>query len=73
MKRGVVFVFVGKATEQAAADSRKFGRIEAEILLFRHFGRNRVKCAHKLGAADFFATAADAAEQFCFVSDTDLT
>src|SRR5581483_73801 len=64
--------FVAQAALQPAAQARKFRRIQAEILLLRHFDRDRLERLEEGRAAQRPAARAVAAEHLRLVANTDL-
>ncbi|OQA04591.1 MAG: hypothetical protein BWY66_02961 [bacterium ADurb.Bin374] len=72
VERGVILVFMAETAEQTAADAGQLDRIQAQVLVLGHLGRDLGELGHELGAADFLAATAEAAEQFGLVANADL-
>jgi hypothetical protein len=68
----VLFMFVGKAAEQASTNPADLRRVQREVLILRHFNRHARVVGKECGAAEQATAWTDAAQEFCLVARTDL-
>src|SRR5690606_13328731 len=69
---GVEIVLVGQAAEEPAAAARHLARVQREVLILRHFDRDRDEVPEEARAAELAAADADAADELRLVAGADL-
>src|SRR5215204_1380921 len=69
----IVEIFIGKTTEQSPTDTADLIGVKGQLLILCHADADRCEFTQPTCATKLAATLADAIQQFCFVTHTNLS